>query len=261
MNKTNLEKTKTQARIYFFQANQSQGINPLLYNLSAEEGLPYTGIWILNQTNASPIILRFVPDFNLQLVFDLSGATDVEPFLIYAGKSYTDFEIPPSTRWIGMQFNIWDGSSLIQRQDTVRSTYYAQFDADWVNLIYFWLLEARNRGLAIHDSVRSLRKFKAFIDASLNEDFDKNFFEIAAASAHKVSLAYSDRHQRRLFQKLTLLSPVLFKRVARFRSAFQIMLQEQEIRWDGYYDQAHFIRDFKQFTGFTPREFLAQLKA
>lgn len=245
----------------FFIPNLNPSTGLQFHNLTQEVGLPYTNIWALDQTNTSTVTLRFVPDFNLQLVFDLSGTTDLEPFLIYAGKSYTDFEIPPGTCWIGMQFNIWDGSSLIQKQDTVRSTYYAQFDADWVNLIYFWLLESRNRGLAIHDTVRSLKKFKAFIDASLNEDFEKNFFEIAAASAHKMSLAYSDRHQRRLFQKLTLLSPVLFKRIARFRSAFQIMLQEQQIYWGGYYDQAHFIRDFKQFTGFTPGEFLAQLKA
>lgn len=246
--------------IEFFIPSLKPSSGLQFHNLPSEAGLPYTNIWVLDQTDTSSVTLRFFPDFNLQLVFDLSGTTDVEPFLVYASKSYTDFSIPPGTRWIGMQFKIWDGSTLIQKQDSVHSTYYAQFDTDWVNLIYFWLLEARNRGLAIHDSVRSLRKFKAFIDASLNEDFDKNFFEIAAASAHKVSLAYSDRHQRRLFQKLTLLSPVLFKRVARFRSAFQIMLQEQEIRWDGYYDQAHFIRDFKQFTGFTPGEFLAQLK-
>lgn len=257
----NLEKTKKQDQICFFQVDQNRVKNPLLYSLAAEEGLPYTGIWILDQTNASSLTLRFVPDFNLHLVFDLSGTTDVEPFLVYAGKSYTDFEIAPNTRWIGMQFRIWNGSALVERQDPSRATYYAQFDADWVNLIYFWLLEARNRGIAIHDSVRSLKKFKAFIDATLNEDFDKNFFEIAAAATHKTSLAYSERHQRRLFQKLTLLSPVLFKRIARFQSAYQIMLQKQEISWDGYYDQAHFIRDFKQFTGFTPGEFLAQIKA
>jgi AraC-like DNA-binding protein len=231
------------------------------HQLTPEAELPYTIIWSLNQTNSSSLTLRFVPDFNLHLVFDLSGITDVEPFLVYAGKSYTDFEIFPNTHWIGLQFKIWDGSALIERQDPSRATYYAQFDADWVNLIYFWLLEARNRGLTIHDSLRSLRKFKAFIDASLNEDFDKNFFEIAAASTYKTSLAYSERHQRRLFQKLTLLSPVLFKRIARFQSAFQVMVQKQEISWDGYYDQAHFIRDFKQFTGFTPREFLVQLRA
>lgn len=257
----NLERTKKQDRICFFQVDQNRVRNPLLYNLTAEEGLPYTGIWILNHTNTSSLTLRFVPDFNLHLVFDLSGTTDIEPFLVYAGKSYTDVEIPPGTRWIGLQFNIWDGSALVERHDSSRATYYAQFDADWVNLLYFWLLEARNRGLAIHDSLRSLRKFKEFIDASLNEDFDKNFFEIAAASADKKSLAYSDRHQRRLFQKLTLLSPILFKRVARFRSAFQTMVREQKIHWEGYYDQAHFIRDFKQFTGLTPGEFLAQLKA
>lgn len=247
--------------IEFFIPSLKPSTGLQFHNLTAEARLPYTNMWALDQTDTSAVTLRFIPDFNLHLVFDLSGTTDVEPFLIYAGKSYTDFEIPPSTRWIGMQFNIWNGSSLIQKQDTVRSTYYAQFDADWVNLIYFWLLEARNRGLPMHDTVRSLKKFKTFIDASLNEDFEKNFFEIAAASAHKVSLAYSDRHQRRLFQKLTLLSPVLFKRIARFRSAFQIMVQKREIYWDGYYDQAHFIRDFKQFTGFTPGEFLAQLKA
>lgn len=247
--------------IEFFIPNLNPSSNLQFHNLSPEAELPYSNIWSLDQADTSTVTLRFVPDFNLHLVFDLSGTTDVEPFLVYSGKSYTDFEIAPNTHWIGMQFKIWDGSALVEKQDPSRTTYYAQFDADWVNLIYFWLLEARNRGLTIHDSVRSLRKFKAFIDATLNGDFDKNFFEIAAASTHKTSLSYSERHQRRLFQKLTLLSPVLFKRIARFQSALQIMVEKQEIYWDGYYDQAHFIRDFKQFTGCTPREFIAQLRA
>lgn len=247
--------------IHFFIPGLKPSNGLQFHNLATESGLPFTNIWALDQTHISHLTLRFVPDFNLQLVFDLSGTTDVEPFLIYAGKSYTDFVIPHGARWIGMQFKIWDGSALVEKPDSTHTTYYAKFDADWVNFIYFWLLDARNRGLAIHDAVRSLRKFKTFIDDSIHEDFDKNFFEIASASAHKVNLAYSDRHQRRLFQKLTLLSPVLFKRVARFRSAFHLMVQEQEIRWDGYYDQAHFIRDFKQFTGLTPGEFLSQLQA
>lgn len=177
--------------IEFFIPSLKPSTSLQFHNLSPEAGLPYSNIWALDRTDTSTLTLRFVPDFNLHLVFDLSGTTDVEPFLVYAGKSYTDFEIAPGTRWIGMD-KIWDGSVLVERQDPSRATSCCQFDADWVNLIYFWLLEARNRGLASHNSVRSLRKFKAFIDGTLNEDFEKNFLRSQPPLPIRQACSYSD---------------------------------------------------------------------
>ena len=55
------------------------------------------------------------------------------------------------------------------------------------------------------------------------------------------------------------MAPKLLARILRFQRAVGLM--EQPLGWAeialacGYYDQAHLIRDFKQFAGSSPSEF------
>jgi AraC-like DNA-binding protein len=57
-------------------------------------------------------------------------------------------------------------------------------------------------------------------------------------------------------------SPIYFKKIARFNYAANLILSRPEtpltgIGYEcGYYDQAHFIKDFKEFGGITPSQFL-----
>jgi AraC-like DNA-binding protein len=72
----------------------------------------------------------------------------------------------------------------------------------------------------------------------------------------------SARQLRRLFLEQVGLSPKHFCRVMRFRSSLPLL--EHSRRADrarialdcGYYDQAHFINEFHQLTGYTPNEFV-----
>jgi AraC-like DNA-binding protein len=57
------------------------------------------------------------------------------------------------------------------------------------------------------------------------------------------------------------LTPKMFHRVLRFRRAFRLLERMPPGRWDraalaaGYFDQAHMIRDFKEFAGAPPSTF------
>lgn len=71
---------------------------------------------------------------------------------------------------------------------------------------------------------------------------------------------YSRRQFERKFKEFAGLSPKLFARVARFQSATQFKLDGcrdlTEIAYAcGYYDQSHFINDFREFSGYTPSEY------
>jgi AraC-like DNA-binding protein len=70
--------------------------------------------------------------------------------------------------------------------------------------------------------------------------------------------------QRRLIQVFTSsvgLTPKRYQRVCRFRRARELVRQAASPDWPhvalecGYFDQSHLIRDFRQFTGFSPGEF------
>jgi AraC-like DNA-binding protein len=70
----------------------------------------------------------------------------------------------------------------------------------------------------------------------------------------------SDRQFRRRFQAAVGLTPKRFCRLVRFQRVFEQRRERQGRAWSqvalecGYYDQAHFNRDFRAFTGARPRD-------
>lgn len=78
------------------------------------------------------------------------------------------------------------------------------------------------------------------------------------AMARKYSL--STRQFERRFKELAGLSPKLYSRIVRFQAATQFRLTGVRdltliAHECGYYDQSHFINDFREFSGYTPKEY------
>lgn len=77
------------------------------------------------------------------------------------------------------------------------------------------------------------------------------------------SLGITDRHLQRLYRQYVGLTPKYYSRIIRFSTIFA-QIKEGKISWadvihaSGYYDQSHFIRDFKAFTGEDPSGFQFQ---
>lgn len=78
------------------------------------------------------------------------------------------------------------------------------------------------------------------------------------------SLRLSERSLQRRFRQSVGLPPKLYLRIRRFQTSLaQIQRQDfnrlTDIAYDnGYADQSHFLRDFKEFTGWPPSHFLRQ---
>jgi len=62
-------------------------------------------------------------------------------------------------------------------------------------------------------------------------------------------------------------SPKQYLRIMRFQKAIEAIENNATVRWSKialesrYYDQAHFIHDFKLFSGFTPNEYMKRKTA
>jgi AraC-like DNA-binding protein len=81
---------------------------------------------------------------------------------------------------------------------------------------------------------------------------------------HQLSneIGYSQKHFIHLFRGQVGVSPKQYLRIMRFQKAISAIENSASVQWSqialqsGFYDQAHFIHDFKLFSGFTPNEYL-----
>jgi len=79
-------------------------------------------------------------------------------------------------------------------------------------------------------------------------------------------LGVSHRHLIAEFREHVGLPPRTVGRIARFAGAVRLLQSGSARRWadiaieSGYYDQAHLVRDFRQFAGATPTEYERELR-
>lgn len=99
-------------------------------------------------------------------------------------------------------------------------------------------------------------------------DYALNIFRAAPHTA-KINdvvdaIALSSTRFIQVFREDVGLTPKQFCRVQRFRHALQVIASQQTVRWVdvalkcGYYDQSHFINDFRHFAGITPSAYAPQ---
>lgn len=77
-------------------------------------------------------------------------------------------------------------------------------------------------------------------------------------------LSIGRRQLERIFKDQMGTSPKTYQRIVRFTHAYRDILQNENPAWTdltynhGFADQSHFIRDFKEFAGELPSEFIAR---
>jgi AraC-like DNA-binding protein len=75
-------------------------------------------------------------------------------------------------------------------------------------------------------------------------------------------IGYSQKHFINLFKEQVGVSPKQYLKIMRFQKAIVEIENHQRIHWSnfarehGYYDQPHFINEFRSFSGFTPGEYM-----
>jgi AraC-like DNA-binding protein len=121
--------------------------------------------------------------------------------------------------------------------------------------------------------VERIKIFEKFIDSNISEfNYDQNIVEYSIKKIYSrkgnISIkqlsedtGYSDRYLRNKFEKIIGFSPKQFSEVVKFQNSLGMILKTENsnlldiVHENGYHDQSHFIKRFKEFTHFTPIQF------
>jgi AraC-like DNA-binding protein len=127
-------------------------------------------------------------------------------------------------------------------------------DMDWnkrIELIEAFLL---NQLSATGKKLGKLEVVNNIMNEIRKEDFYENITGIASR------YGITSRYLQKLFLQYTGLTPKLYTKINRFQNSLRLVSKKDRsltsIAYDcGYFDQSHFIREFKYFTGYTPSVF------
>jgi len=133
----------------------------------------------------------------------------------------------------------------------------AKTSAERIGMIEAYLLnqlaasrKSQDKIAIVHDIMRELGR----------EDFFEKIDTVAAR------YGISSRYLQKLFLQYTGLTPKLYSKIHRFQHSLRLVTKKgsplTSIAYDcGYFDQSHFIREFKAFTGTTPGGYAGETSA
>lgn len=221
-----------------------------------------------------------MPDGCIELIFNFSdpflrhhsdGVVETQPLNLVAGQIMTSALIGPSgaTDLLGVRFThagaspffrfpLYELTNRIIDLETV-------WDRDDVRFIGEQLRDAR----AIDTRVRLLESvFRQMLSRAGDADpIVEAAAGMIASSSGSISIeqitgamGINERRVERRFQQKFGLSPKKFARIVRFQNFMSAASSSDGSILDtalahGYYDQAHLIREFREFSGKTPTEF------
>lgn len=109
----------------------------------------------------------------------------------------------------------------------------------------------------LSEKSKSLNKIN-LVQQVMNELTRKDFYDNIENVAERYGI--TSRYLQKIFVQQTGMSPKLYSKINRFQNSI-VLLGDQKttltsVAYEcGYFDQSHFIREFKSFTGFLPSAF------
>jgi len=209
-------------------------------------------------------LYRVVADGCIDIYFELTDPTDA--YVMGFCKQYTEFPLGNSFHYVGIRFLPTMFPQLFGVDAAALSNRY-QHLSDVVPEVATFITEQLN-GLPSSAKIKVLFD-TYFIDAFTKAQFDddkrlygaigiilQNFGVLNIET--DLDTGISPRQLRRLFEFYIGDTAKTFAKVVRFQNILRAKPSSQSLRQNklffdaGYYDQAHFIKEFKNFYGVSP---------
>lgn len=206
---------------------------------------------------------RVVADGCMDILLDVSQPA--QSFAIGFATEYTEFPLPKSFHYRGIRFlptafpqlfqiSAGELTNRFEPLELVLPTFALFLAAEnnpqaamriWTDRLNLWLLH-------------HLGKVELSTDRRVFKAIEHILLQQGTVNIEQLDTGVSPRQLRRLFQYYVGDSPKTFSKVVRFQKMLQAKPSVQSLRQNkvffdhGYFDQAHFIKEFRHYFGDTP---------
>lgn len=230
---------------------------------------------------AGEAVQRIVPDGRCELIVhaaepyaevDGRGKSRAQPRAFFAGQVTRPLHLQPvgETSVIGVRFQFTGARPFLGRSLREATDARLPLDQLWIGAG-----SALARDVAAHKGMaQRVATVQSFVQMHIDACTEPNDplvdacvarIEATRGDADIPALAadagLGRRQLERRFADVVGLGPSLLASILRFRSVFDMLQRDHARPWTeaaldaGYYDQSHFIREFRRFVGCTPTEF------
>jgi AraC-like DNA-binding protein len=212
---------------------------------------------------------RILPSGQMGLVLDLSGIGNTAGLVSGARASSFILDTSKPLSLLGVSFKAGGGYPFVGVPAGELQDLAVPLDTLWGSSA----AELRGALLEANTVARRFQTVEKFLLDRLTRSvprsplvqFALQAFQNCAGVAVGDVVERSGSNARRFiaeFRGQVGLTPKAFCRIARFRSVIRLVASATEVDWSevalscGYFDQAHFIHEFREFAGVTPSSYL-----
>jgi AraC-like DNA-binding protein len=176
------------------------------------------------------------------------------PYLFMAGIRFTLFGFYhlfkiPANLFADYNFDtkeVWGNEMELVRERLLESVGYEGL----INVLESWV-----RGKLTDSALQEVTQW-ARVEQRIGQ------IEVPIATLLSQAIGYSHKHSIQLVREKGGINPKVIQKINRFELVLKMMAKQDPVDWmglvckAGYADQSHLIREFRQFTGSTPTEYL-----
>lgn len=234
--------------------------------------------WVVESTNTTPEIQKIIPDGFPEIIFhygdsykiNIKNKWELQSKSLIAGQIKKHFFLQNTGRSgvFGIKFRpaglmhlfstpMYELTDKALPLSEIKNFFFLKLEREIFNCKgYKEMIVVVNQFL--QEQAKQQEQYNDTIDKAVDLIFKSN--GTLAVNELAKNLFSTERQLQRLFRKYIGLSPKFYARIIRFNYIFQL-IQKKNTSWldvtyhSGYFDQSHFIRDFKAFTGEDPSQY------